>query len=201
MNRRILLVILFTLLVTPVIAHAQQSAAEEVQKLERAWLDAYEKLDQKAMDQIVADDFLITFSDGSTQTKAQVLASLKPPAGRPQSSSKFQTEEVRARVYGDTVILTGRVISEWWRDGKVAGKEISRYTDTYVKRDGRWQAWASQDSLAARTRILTTPGVGLRFASHRNFDRVVIDLVVHDHAFVDGFQHVVDCQGRHRNGG
>jgi uncharacterized protein (TIGR02246 family) len=149
MNRRFLLAILFIALLTPFAVNAQQSAAAEVQKLERAWLDAYEKLDQKAMDQIVADDFLITFPNGAMQTKAQILASLKPPASTPQTSSKFHTEDVQARVYGDTVILTGRVISEWWRDGKIAGKEISRYTDTYVKRNGRWQVVASHLSNAA----------------------------------------------------
>jgi ketosteroid isomerase-like protein len=149
MSRLLSIPILFSLLATPLVVYAQQGAAEEVKKLERAWLDAYEKLDQKAMDQIVADDFSITFPNGGMQNKAQILASLKAPAGASQTSSKFHTEDVRARVYGDTVIMTGRVISEWWRDGKIAGKETSRYTDTYVKRDGRWQVVASHLSNTA----------------------------------------------------
>jgi hypothetical protein len=49
---------------------------------------------------------------------------------------------VRARAYGDTVILLGRVVTEYVRDGK-AVKEASRYTDTYVRRGGRWQVVAS----------------------------------------------------------
>jgi uncharacterized protein (TIGR02246 family) len=137
------LLLLFILLAMPVSVVAQQGAAEEVQKLERAWLDAYEKFDQKAMDIIVADDFTITFPDGTVQTKAQVLASIKPPAGGPTRSSKFYTEGVQARVYGETVILIGRVISEWILDDKSVAKEQSRYTDTYVKRNGRWQVVAS----------------------------------------------------------
>lgn len=56
---------------------------------------------------------------------------------------KFYTEGVQARIYGDTVILTGRVIAEYQRDGKTMGKEQQRYTDTYVKRQGRWQVVAS----------------------------------------------------------
>lgn len=123
-------------------AFAQTGPAQEVQKLERAWLDAYEQHDEKAMNAIVADDFTITFPNGSMQTKAQILASLKRPrpAGR---SIKFHTEEVQARVYGDTVILIGRVVTEYQRDGQTASKEEQRYTDTYVKRDGRWQVVAS----------------------------------------------------------
>lgn len=55
---------------------------------------------------------------------------------------RFYTESVQSRAYGDTVILLGRVISEYERDGK-AVKEQSRYTDTYVRRNGCWQVVAS----------------------------------------------------------
>ena len=123
-------------------AFAQNDPRQDVQKLERAWLDAYEQHDEKAMNAIVADDFTITFPNGSMQTKPQIIASLKGPrpAGR---SIKFHTEDVQARVYGDTVILIGRVIMQYQRDGQTVSKEEQRYTDTYVKRDGRWQVAAS----------------------------------------------------------
>jgi uncharacterized protein (TIGR02246 family) len=124
-------------------AVAQQVSAQEVQKLERAWLDAYEHHDEKAMNTIVADDFTITFPDSSVLTKAQVIDSLKSTGQTNRPSVKFYTEGVQARVYGDTVILTGRVVGEYQRDGKTIGKQQQRYTDTYVKRDGRWQVVAS----------------------------------------------------------
>ncbi|HVF87578.1 MAG TPA: nuclear transport factor 2 family protein [Pyrinomonadaceae bacterium] len=117
-------------------------AEQEVRRLERAWLDAYEQHDAKAMDTIVADDFVITFPDGSMQTKSQILDSIKAPRNRASLSLKFYTEDVRARVYGETVILTGRVVTEYPREGKTV-KEQSRYTDTYIKRQGRWQVVAS----------------------------------------------------------
>ena len=140
LNKVLLLLILIP---SSLVAAVPDNPAEEVQKLERAWLDAYEKLDQKAMDAIVADDFMITFPDGSTQTKAQIMASLKPTGQSTSPTMKFYTEGVETRVYGETVILTGRVVSEWQREGKTAGKQQSRYTDTYVKRHGRWQVVAS----------------------------------------------------------
>jgi uncharacterized protein (TIGR02246 family) len=124
-------------------AAAQNDAAQAAQKLERAWLDAYEQHDEKAMTAIVADDFTITFPDGSMQTKAQILTSLKISPGMQRPSPKFHTEEVKARVYGDTVILTGRVVTEYQRDGQTMSKEQQRYTDTYVKRNGLWQVVAS----------------------------------------------------------
>lgn len=140
---KIFSILLATFLVFGGAAAAQSGGEQAVRKLERAWLDAYEQRDQKAMNEIVADDFLITFPDGSTQTKSQILESLKKPNGIQKTTVKFSTEDVRARVYGDTVILTGRVISELWRDGTSVSKEESRYTDTYVHRNNNWQVVAS----------------------------------------------------------
>ena len=117
-------------------------AEEDVRKLERAWLDAYEQRDAVAMDRIVADDFTITFGDGSVQTKSQIIAQLKAPRKSTQPAYKFFTEEVQSRAYGETVILIGRVITEYQREGQTV-RERARYTDTYVKRNGRWQVVAS----------------------------------------------------------
>lgn len=121
-------------------------AEQDVRRLERAWLDAYERRDAEAMYRIVADDFTITFPNGEIQTKAQVINSLKGPAGSPL---KFYTEDVSSRAYGDTVILIGRVIAEWEQDGKKV-KGQHRYTDTYVKRRGRWEVVASHLSHAPK---------------------------------------------------
>lgn len=140
--RLITVLILLTLALSSAFAFTQENPADTVQKLERAWLDAYEQHDEKAMNVIVAADFTITFPNGSMQTKTQILTSLNGPrpAGR---SIKFHTEDVQARIYGDTVILIGRVVTEYQRDGQTASKEEQRYTDTYVKRNGRWQVVAS----------------------------------------------------------
>lgn len=125
---------------------AQQSnltkAEEEVRKLERQWLDAYEQNNSEAMNLIVADDFTITFPNGAMQTKPQIMAMVKAPRRASEPKMRFSTEDVSSRAYGDTVILIGRVVTEYERDGKTV-KDVSRYTDTYVQRKGRWQVVAS----------------------------------------------------------
>jgi uncharacterized protein (TIGR02246 family) len=135
-------------------ARAQESArpgkdaAQEVLQLERAWLDAYERYDAKAMDEIVADDFQITFPDGSTQGKAQVMEMVRRAPGAGAPTVKFRTENVRARVFGaDTVVLSGRVVSEYTRGAETMRQE-QFYTDTYVRLKGRWQVVASHLSSA-----------------------------------------------------
>ncbi len=126
-------------------------AEEEVRKLERQWLDAYEQNNAEAMDRIVADDFAITFPNGAIQTKPQLMTMIKAPRRTSQPRMKFFTEDVQSRTYGDTVILMGRVITEYERDGKTV-KEQSRYTDTYVRRKGRWQVVASHLSNVAEAK-------------------------------------------------
>jgi uncharacterized protein (TIGR02246 family) len=122
-------------------APVANDAISEVRALERAWLDAYEKRDAAAMNRIVADDFSIAYGDGSTQSKADVIAALERAAGQP--APKFTTEDVRARAYGDTVILTGRVITERARPDGTSSRRAARYTDTYVRRNGQWQVASS----------------------------------------------------------
>ena len=135
--------IFLTLSLTVAVAFPQESPVDAVQKLERAWLDAYEQHDAKAMDAIVAEDFTITFPDGQMQTKPQILASLRSPRPEGRPSMKFRTEGVQPRAYGDVVILVGIVVTEYQRDGKTLSESRQRYTDTYVKRNGRWQVVAS----------------------------------------------------------
>ena len=117
-------------------------AEEEVRRLERQWLDAYEQNDAVAMERIVADDFTITFPEGSMQTKPQLMKMIKAPRRPGQPRMKFRTEGVQSRAYDDTVILIGRVVSEYERDGKPVTEQY-RYTDTYVRNKGRWQVVAS----------------------------------------------------------
>jgi CubicO group peptidase (beta-lactamase class C family) len=117
---------------------------QEVRRLEREWLDAYEQHNAAAMDRIVADNFVITQVNGTMQSKAEILADLKASRESSLPSSTFSTEDVQARVYGDTVILIGRVIQRSSdRDGQKRIIQF-RYTDTYVKQQGRWQVVASQ---------------------------------------------------------
>jgi ketosteroid isomerase-like protein len=62
------------------------------------------------------------------------------------SDLKFQSLEVsdlRVRVYGDTAVAAGTTALK----GTFKQQDISgtyRYTDTWVKRNGKWQVVASQ---------------------------------------------------------
>ncbi len=117
-------------------ASPDAKAEQELRKLERQWLDA----NADEIESIEADDFTITYEDGSVRNKAQYLAMVRRAVRDPNVSQG--TEDSVVRVYGDTAIITGRFLYKV-RDKDKETTTESRYTDTYIRRNGRWQVVAS----------------------------------------------------------
>ena len=115
---------------------------QKLLQLQREWLDAYQKHDAAALERIEAEDFILTESDGKLTTKAEDVESIKN-ANPPQPDDTFDAEDVKVRVYGDTAVLMGRVILKYRNKGQLVVEQY-RYTDTYLKRRGRWLVVASQ---------------------------------------------------------
>jgi ketosteroid isomerase-like protein len=83
---------------------------------------------------------------GKVAGKAEILAQLRD-ASRPRDVfESLTTDDLRVRVYGDTVVTTGR----WKRVSKSTdGKDTSAqgfFTRVWVRRDGRWQIVVSHYS-------------------------------------------------------
>jgi len=63
--------------------------------------------------------------------------------------TSFAWTDMKVHVYGDTAIVTGLNTTK----GTFKGKDTSgayRFTDVFVKRDGRWQVVATRASLVAK---------------------------------------------------
>lgn len=125
--------------------------AEEIKRMDRQWLvESYAPNDMSAFDRIVADDFMITHSRGRVLNKAQKRAdiisnhpatSTQPPASSTQSAFRIEDSSVQVRVYKDVAISTGYIIEKDLSQGK---NDRVYFTNTYLKRKGRWQVVASQ---------------------------------------------------------
>ena len=76
--------------------------------LEGAWNQAYKSGDAKALDAILDNGIVLVNEDGSMQTKAEFLASVKP-AGTQAGSQEQQVapESMSVHVFGNTAIATG----------------------------------------------------------------------------------------------
>jgi len=119
-----------------------ESVEQELIKLENGWLQAFFKKDIAFSDRFLADDYMGTDEHGNVKTKAQEIAEIK--AGEHLSTSGVQ-DNIKVRVYGDAAVVTGRNIMK----GLFKGKEYSSpylWTDTFIKRGGRWQCVASHMS-------------------------------------------------------
>jgi len=119
-----------------------ESVEQELIKLENGWLQAFFKKDIAFSDRFLADDYMGTDEHGNVKTKAQEIAEIK--AGAHLSTSGVQ-DNIKVRVYGDAAVVTGRNIMK----GLFEGKEYSSpylWTDTFIKRGGRWQCVASHVS-------------------------------------------------------
>jgi ketosteroid isomerase-like protein len=88
--------------------------------------------DVERFEEILADDFMGSFPDGSLLDKAEFLKL----TAQPVAFSGLVAEDVRIRALGDFAIIHGRFDSRS-ADGK---QRRGRYTDNWARRGGTWVA-------------------------------------------------------------
>lgn len=110
--------------------------------MELDWGNAIKNKDTVWFDRNVAADYReVDLMDGKVRNKADAMKAMK--ADKTVTNS-FNTEEMNIRIDGNTAVVTG-LVHVLGRDEKGQPMDMRvRYTDTFIKRDGRWQAWASQ---------------------------------------------------------
>lgn len=106
--------------------------------LEYEWNDANIKGNKAAVRRLLADEFRGVGADGSVKNKEELISTLKP---EPLIAS-LKLSDLKVSLAGGTVVLTGLNTAKSTR-GQVLR---FRFTDTFLWRDGRWQAISSQAS-------------------------------------------------------
>ena len=119
-----------------------RSAVEGIRKLDEERIQAQIHADVAALDRIYADDFIGIGPSGTVRTKPQVLADFTSHDLKFQS---IKTDDVRIRVYGNTVVETGRSIMVGEDKGKVVPRD-NRFTRVWVRRQGKWRLVANHYS-------------------------------------------------------
>ncbi len=132
-----------------VAAFAQARPAESDQdtliRLERGWNAAFYRKDVAFIRNLLADEFIATYDDGSKGDKAKELSL----AGEfNQAVQSAVQEDFIVKVYRDTAVVwfTLRVVG--LRQGERTEVRL-RYADVWVMRDGRWQCVSSQSTRVA----------------------------------------------------
>ena len=111
----------------------------ELTRLETVWNAAYSRGDADALATLLADDLIVTMTDMVLMTKAQSVALLR--SGR-FKFPRYETSDLRIRVYRDAAVVTGRL----QRTREINGQRTDdnwRFTKVYVRGAEKWQvvAW------------------------------------------------------------
>ena len=114
-------------------------------QLEKDWDAAFRAKDISFLENILADEFVATYGDGSLGNKAKEIELAKEFNKQVDSSVQ---DEFSVKIYGDTAVV-------WFRQtltGPSKGKQLEviyRYVDVFVLRAGRWQCVSSQSTRVA----------------------------------------------------
>ena len=123
----------------------KSASADEIQvkQLERAWNQAEAKQEVKEVSSLLADSLVYTDYDGSFMNKSEYLKWVAAPE---QKADHLYDEGISVQVYGDAAVATG----VYRESGTNKGKHYvvrSRFTDTWIKRNGVWLCVASHSTL------------------------------------------------------
>lgn len=120
-------------------ASTTNGVEDQINKLEHNWAQAILKDGAAAVDQYEADDIVSIDPGGRVTDKVQDKKDIS-------GDLKFQSIEIsdlKIHVFDNTAVVAGTETLK----GAFKGEDISgtyRYTDVWVKRNGKWQVVASQ---------------------------------------------------------
>ena len=113
--------------------------------LEQDWNDASPKRDKTWFEKNYAADFSSVSSvTGKLSNKVEDIADTMNDKGTVELT---ETSDMNIRIDGNTAIVTGIYRSKGNDDKGVAYDRKIRFTDTWIKRDGSWQAWATAGAI------------------------------------------------------
>jgi ketosteroid isomerase-like protein len=121
-------------------APLRNMAEQEIRQLNREFDEAERQRDFAAIERTLADDFIWTTFGGSVFNRAETGEHLRSGDSRYEL---YQSEDVRVRVYGNTAVVTARLL----RRGGNRKRDLSgefRYTRVYVNQAGSWRMVAYQ---------------------------------------------------------
>ena len=118
---------------------------QELKRLEKVWNDAYVRAEADALEQLCADDLVVTMTDMVVLNKRSSIAILR--SGKVKFE-RYETSDLGIHVYDRAAVVTGRL----QRTRSVQGREVNdewRFTKVYIRRGGKWLVVAWHASTVA----------------------------------------------------
>ena len=122
---------------------AQTTDQKEVLQFEREACKAFLDADVAALERVLTADFTLTLTNGEVSTRADQINELH---NGKVHYDVFENYDMLTRLYGDSVaVVLGKTRVKGTADGKPFDRVV-QFTDTLIKRDGRWQLAAGHVS-------------------------------------------------------
>lgn len=131
------------------ISHANAAdTRQEISDMEQKWAEAVQRNDVDAIGSFLSDDFTFVNPRGQLLTRSQHLDDFR---NKRTVFTKVELSDVQIRVYGEAAVVTSRP--------KITGYAVTpagttkfdaqpaRFTDTLIRREGKWQSVARHMSL------------------------------------------------------
>jgi ketosteroid isomerase-like protein len=138
--KKILAIVALVLTAGVAAARPPEDVAQTLTKLENDWAKAGLAGDAAALEKLLAPDFVYTNQDAGMASRAEMVAGVKSGATKYDT---FTVGGMKVHVHGDAAVVTGKASIKGKENGKAIDEEL-RFTDTWVKRDGRWLCAATQ---------------------------------------------------------
>ena len=119
-----------------------QSDQETLIKLEQGWNDAFYRKDLAFIENVLAEEFVATYDDGTRGDRAKELALARDFNQQVESAVQ---DDFMVKVYRDTAVVWFTLHVVGIRQGQKAELTL-RYTDVWIIRDGRWQCVSTQST-------------------------------------------------------
>ena len=128
--------------------HERQSRSvdQRLMEIEREWARAIIAADAEKIREILAPEVVLTAPDGTVLNREDDLAELVRGEFK---AEVFDPREMRVKVYGSCAVVIGSTTVTGMYKGKKLHDQF-RWTDTFVKRDGKWRIVASQATPIAK---------------------------------------------------
>lgn len=121
---------------------------------EHQWAEAFKNRDKDALDRMLDDGFVFTDDKGQVLSKTEYVDA----AMQAIKVEFYSLDDMNVRVFGDAAVVAGRWAGKLTIDGRDASGAF-RYTDTFVKRLGRWRVVASQETRMPPPEVTTPSGL------------------------------------------
>jgi hypothetical protein len=118
-----------------------ETEAEQIRELEHQRLRALVAADMDRIGELHADDFQLVNPAGKTYTKAQYLGDI---ASGDIDYRVWEPGEIAVVANSDVAVVRYEAEMELVLAGQAFPRQRLWHTDTYVRRDGRWQVVWSQ---------------------------------------------------------